>query len=318
MSTVPAKPTAAEARSDLKRALVSLQASPVFGFTRWKYFIGVVKSYLTLYIFGAFPQYFYVWHAFQFAVLTPVHAYRWAKLKSLAYFAEFCWVANAAISLYLIALAGAPQLFDPATRGIMYRLIFAFGAGPLNGSVVLLANALVPHSIDHTMSLLIHLSPALTAYCLRWCTSRPPRRPGLPSRTTHGIDSPFCHARRRRPRSALSDPLFPHELVPFAAYARPPLVFLATWAAAHAVFMLAFGPALLREGYPTTYHYNLRGTTMFTKVLGTVGDGRSETARGRARHHGRTFPQTHRTHGPREAGAPAPSPHSPRRGRPAS
>ena len=115
--------------------------------------------------------------------------------------------------------------------------------------MVLLGNALVPHSVDHMMSLIIHLSPHIAAHCLRWHTE---------------------------------NDLFPIDQVLLSEYIQLPLTFLAAWAMLHAAFMLAFGDALRSRHWNTTYHYNMSsrgGRNIFTAVLGRIGEGGSETLR---------------------------------------
>jgi len=238
------------ARTVVAKQERALEASPVLGFNKVKFFLGVTKSYLTVFILGSHPERFPAWHAVQFAVLLPMQVYRWGKMRGLAYFSEFCWCANALISVYIGALFLAPGAVPAAARATMARLVFAFGCGPLGMSVVLLGNALVPHSIDHMMSLLIHLQPAITAYCVRW----------------RGVDRA----------------LFPLEPATFAEYAAPPLAFLGAWAACHALFFLAVGVDLPARGYETTYDYNLRAHNSenpFAAVLGKIGDGANERVR---------------------------------------
>ena len=200
----------------------ALEASPVFGFSKIKFMLAVSKSYLSVYLVGAAPEKFYIWHALQFAVLLPVQAYRWHHMRGLAYFAEFCWVANVCLAAYLSVIVLAPHLVGASLRGVLYRLAFAFGAGPLQSSVVFLGNSLVPHSIDHLMSLVIHLTPALTAWSLR-------------------------HA------ATVDASLFPREVVSFADYVAPPLCFLLVWASFHTFFMLALGPRLRARGLSTVH-----------------------------------------------------------------
>lgn len=153
--------------------------------------------------------------------------------------------------MYLATLALSPEFFSPATKAAALRMFFAFGVGPLGGSVLLLGNSLVPHSIDYMASLLIHLSPHLAAFCLRW------------------------HDKQR-------GTWFPVEQVGLGAYARPPLTFLACWALLHASLMLCFGAELRAAGWNTTYHYNLQargGRNMFARTLGEIGSGGSEVRR---------------------------------------
>ena len=219
-----------------------LEASPVLGFNKYKFFLGLAKSYLTVYLLGSHPEQFPAWHATQFAALFPVQLYRWSKMKGLAFFTEFCWVANACIACYIASLYVAPHLVaDPAARAIATRALFAFGVGPLGTSVVMLGNSLVPHSIDHMMSLLIHLQPAVTAYCIRW--------------------------------KAVDRELFPLEAVDFVTYVAPPLCFLAAWAAGHTAFMLAVGLGLPERGWETTFDFNVSKNPVAARLFGKMGEG---------------------------------------------
>lgn len=61
-----------------------------------------------------------------------------------------------------------PHLFPEEFFNHLRLACFAVSVGPLGLSVALCGNPLVPHSIDHTMDLLIHLTPVLTGYCLVW------------------------------------------------------------------------------------------------------------------------------------------------------
>ena len=200
----------------------------------------------------------------QFFVLAPLQAYRWTKMKGLSYFMEFCWVANIAMAFYFaLSCFGALDSLTHGTRAMIWRGIFAFGSGPLGGAVVLLGNALVPHSIDYTMSLLIHLQPSVTAYCVRWG-----REGGGKGFLWYSFDA---------------SALFPTEKeISFGEYVAPPLAFLLAWALVHTVLMLSVGDRLEAAGQKTTYQFNLKaksGKNAFTKVLGSPGDGGSEVVR---------------------------------------
>ena len=234
-----------EAKRSVAKQEKALKGSPMVPFNKHMVFFGFIKSYITIYIFGHAPHEFPAWNALQMLVLFPVTAYRWAKLKWLVFFTEFCWVSNLFLAGYCITLHIRPALVPPEHRTTMTHFFFAVAAGPLQAAVVLLGNALVPHSADHMMSLLIHLQPAMTAYCLRW------------------LD--------------VDRELFPIDpSVDFQTYALPPVIFLLIWAILHATFFIVWGLELGDKGYATTFHFNLsggKGNNIFTKVLGKLGDG---------------------------------------------
>ena len=212
-----------EAKRSVAKQEKALKGSPMVPFNKHMVFFGFIKSYITIYIFGHAPHEFPAWNALQMLVLFPVTFYRWAKLKWLVFFTEFCWVSNLFLAIYCITLHTRPALVPPEHRTTMTHFFFAVAAGPLQAAVVLLGNSLVPHSPDHMMSLLIHLQPAMTAYCLRW------------------LD--------------VDRELFPVDpSVDFQAYALPPVIFLLIWAILHATFFIIWGLDLGEKGYATTSH----------------------------------------------------------------
>jgi len=229
------------ARASVVKQERALQASPVLPFSKYKFFLANLKAYLSVYILGAYPQFFTLYCAVQFAVFVPVQAYRWHKLKWLAYFTEFCWISNAFLCVYVWTLYLAPELVPERTREVATLLYVAVGAGPLGCAVIALGNALVPHSIDHMMSLLIHLQAALAAYTLRW------------------------------------DPHVDRALFPLATdvglleYVTPPLAVLFGWALLHAAFMLACHASLKAAGHTTVFDDNMK-LAHFRRLAGTGSD----------------------------------------------
>lgn len=168
-------------------------------------------------------------------------------MKAIAYFVELCWVAAFFIGSYLTVMTLAPQLIPPEPRAVLLQMLFALGSGPLGVAVCFLGNALVPHSADHTMSLVIHLFPLLTAFSLRWHSS---------------------------------DPRFPINLdVGFLEYVVPSCSFVLVWLVGHTVFMLRIGMKL-PDMWRTSYKDNMlanNGDNPCTRVLGKIGDGQNES-----------------------------------------
>ena len=116
-----------------------------------RFFFGIVKSYFSLFLLGRWPEMYPAWTAMQFLIILPIHAYRWTKSRSLAFFTEFCWCANFTLAVYVATLYLRPDLVPVEIRPTMTMAYIAVGAGPLGSAVMLLGNALVPHSIDHMM-----------------------------------------------------------------------------------------------------------------------------------------------------------------------
>ena len=82
-----------EARAAVVKAVERMEAAPVFGFNKMLFFLGTFKTYISIFIIGRYPEHFFKWHALQVLILTPIQAYRWDKMKGLAYFVELCWIS---------------------------------------------------------------------------------------------------------------------------------------------------------------------------------------------------------------------------------
>jgi hypothetical protein len=68
---------------------------------------------------------------------------------------EFCYLANLVAFYYLF--------FDPL-NAVLRRLSFAVMSGPLMWSIVAMRNSLVFHDGDKITTLMMHSSPALSAW----------------------------------------------------------------------------------------------------------------------------------------------------------
>ncbi len=89
-------------------------------------------------------------------------SYRWYSYKMIKnhYFMfDFCYYTNFLLLVYI---------WSPWQLGILFPILFGLCNGPLLWSVLLWRNSLVPHSVDKMTSLLLHLSPALTTWGLKW------------------------------------------------------------------------------------------------------------------------------------------------------
>lgn len=244
-----------------------------FRFGRSSFFFGVLNSYLTLFLFARAPQSCFMWHTAQILLYTPVHAYRWHRRRCLAYFVEFCWVTNISMALYMATLIFAPDVVPIDVRVKAFRFFFAIATGPLGFSVLMLNNALVPHSMDHNMSLQIHLSPGLAAFGLRWYAdadrTRFPLTATPPMGALKGVKKGLA--------AANADPLAVD--VTFFEYMAPALCLVGLWAVGHFLFMLRFHHSLARQGHKDTYGETVRGNPMMAAVIGKEHSGGSETVR---------------------------------------
>lgn len=123
------------------------------------YTASVINVCLTAYIFGAFPDYFYLWHTPK-AIIYIAH--RWITFKRegqhyLLY--DFCYWANALSLLYAWVLPD---------NALLFQILFIVSNGPLAWSVLAFSQSLIFHSAPHMTSVFIHTSPMLLTFALRW------------------------------------------------------------------------------------------------------------------------------------------------------
>ena len=136
---------------------------------------GVLNLVFASWLFGAYPEHYWVLYLLEFPVLTLTIALKWRESNRLLYMVEFCWVINAAGWLYLVlellpflgAGGGVHALAAPVRLGLAHAL-FATANGPLALSVFALSNALVFHDVDRWGSIVIHFGPALVSWSLTW------------------------------------------------------------------------------------------------------------------------------------------------------
>lgn len=248
-----------EARALVKKQVDSFGASPVFGFTKWKFFLGVAKTYLSLYICGRWPGHYWKWHVLQFWGLLPIHSYRWWKMKQLSYFAELCWVMNASMCTVLPVWYFNRSSFGPEFFDRLCNTIFGFAAGPLAIAVPLFGNAIVPHSIDHTMALLIHLSPVVTCYSLRvW---------------------PLTEEGQLSLSRSLGQTA---RVFGFWEFFQPVLACLTTYTIFHSTFFLTYGLDMRKRGHRSSPADQLdppKRPTVFSNLFGKLGSGGNDIVR---------------------------------------
>ncbi|GAB4820019.1 hypothetical protein N2152v2_007065 [Parachlorella kessleri] len=91
---------------------------------------------------------------------------------------EFCYAAN---------LIGAVHLYLWPHSALLRKLAFAHMAGPLMWAIVAMRNSLVFHDFDKITTLMMHASPALVAWTMRW-HPRPEWTAGLAPEQLHRFE----------------------------------------------------------------------------------------------------------------------------------
>lgn len=83
------------------------------------------------------------------------------------YMIDFCYICNLMLCGYIIVAAlgyGA----EPWAIAF-FKALFAMTQGPLLWAIPLFRNKLKFHSLQHVISVFIHISPATVTYAIRWC-----------------------------------------------------------------------------------------------------------------------------------------------------
>ena len=128
---------------------------------------------------AAVLKWFWVWQSCKTVVLLVVTLKIKRKRSQALYLCDFCWIATwMKDALALLMLLTHARLLGPgrvhsyvlalANSAWLFRGLFALAVGPLGWSVVTVGNALMFHSLEMHAALLIHLSPPMTAWALRW------------------------------------------------------------------------------------------------------------------------------------------------------
>eukprot|EP01006_Ploeotia_vitrea_P029461 TRINITY_DN62002_c0_g1_i3.p1 TRINITY_DN62002_c0_g1~~TRINITY_DN62002_c0_g1_i3.p1 ORF type:complete len:495 (-),score=205.28 TRINITY_DN62002_c0_g1_i3:36-1484(-) len=123
------------------------------------FFMGVVCSWITVFLLGWRPYLLLPWCASWIVVLFFV---RWAVYwyKKWHYFVfDFCYFANVLLVTYMYAYPHSRRFFN---------IVFALNNGPLLWAIVFWRNCLVFHHLDKITSLFIHIGGVLCTFTIRW------------------------------------------------------------------------------------------------------------------------------------------------------
>mmetsp|Transcript_14472 Transcript_14472/g.30969 ORF Transcript_14472/g.30969 Transcript_14472/m.30969 type:complete len:670 (-) Transcript_14472:406-2415(-) len=260
---------------EVRKMLVEPQrnflASATPGFCKGSFCFGVATSYASAYVFGRYPGAFWRYHVLSVLFMVPVQVHRWRVGRKLGYLLEYCWVVSIASALYLgylwlaLALPAVPKppLF---VREAMGLAIFATGMGPMACTTLVRKMPMVPHSIDHTMSFIIHHHLLLSAFSTMF---RP--HTGDMERLAFG----YLNLRDKS----------------FLEYAAPAVVMFAAWWTVHQVVLQVWGAACLgvhQSKYGRSFVQDMlnppgKRHSPFTRVFGKICQDGSLTTRDRAR-----------------------------------
>lgn len=142
-------------RSDRQQAL----ATKAVEVDKHWFMIGVANIMLSVYIVGAFPNLYYLFFTPKVLSLIIVRLVKFYRKKQHFLLWDFCYWANFLCIFYCWVMPKSPAVF---------RTVFMCANGPLAWSVLAFNHAMIFHSYAHMTSVVVHVSPLLLSYGLRW------------------------------------------------------------------------------------------------------------------------------------------------------
>jgi hypothetical protein len=117
----------------------------------------VLNVFISGYLIGAVPEYFYYWFTIQLFYFMPIRLFTYQK-KGMHYFlADLCYFVNLITFLSI-------WVFPKSKRLLIATYCLAYGNNAI--AIVMWRNSLVFHSLDKVTSLFIHVMPPVTLHCL--------------------------------------------------------------------------------------------------------------------------------------------------------
>ena len=142
-------------RGDRQQAL----AKKVIEVDKQWFMIGVANMVLSAYIVGAFPVLYFLFFTPKVLSLIVLRLVKFYRKKQHFLLWDFCYWANFLCIFYCWVMPKSPRVF---------RVVFMCANGPLAWSVLAFNHAMVFHSYAHMTSVVVHVSPLLLSYGLRW------------------------------------------------------------------------------------------------------------------------------------------------------
>ena len=143
------------------------------GFNETNFTIGVLNCLLTVYIFGKYPQHFWLFYLVQGFYLIPGRVYySWTRkpLNEVLYYVDYCWVMNMIGGSILLYILPAWTVSHEVRRQL-YITALGVACGPLLGaSATLPFVAVLFHDTVAMGGLFIHILPPMLTYTFMWHT----------------------------------------------------------------------------------------------------------------------------------------------------
>ena len=133
--------------------------------------LGVTNVCVSAWLAGAFPYCYWVYHVFKFGLLLMLRCYKSLAVDHKLNIIEYCYLVNYLFFLYYILSLSIQDSWDLWYYDISYylfRILFTACVGPLALSVLAFRNSVVFHNIDHLTSTVLHWTPQVSIWGMRW------------------------------------------------------------------------------------------------------------------------------------------------------
>lgn len=124
--------------------------------------LSIVHISVTMYLMGAKPLQFHIWHTINCIVLLTIRWWTFRRWRQHYFLYDFCYWANIYSIVYVFFRPYRPEMF---------QVLFMIANGPLAWSILAFSSKVVFHSLSQMTSVFIHFSPMALTFCLRWNTS---------------------------------------------------------------------------------------------------------------------------------------------------
>ena len=121
------------------------------------FIFAVMNIFISGYLIGAFPEYFYFWYTAQIVYFMPIRWYTYKRRGYHYFLADLCYFVNFLLMLSLWVFPSSKRLF-------LSTYCLAFGNNAV--AIIMWRNSLVFHSMDKVTSLFIHIMPCVTLHCM--------------------------------------------------------------------------------------------------------------------------------------------------------
>ncbi|KAI9707462.1 MAG: hypothetical protein M1836_000423 [Candelina mexicana] len=118
---------------------------------------GVLNIFISGYLIGAYPHYFYMWFTVQLCYFMPIRFYTYHQRGYHYFLADLCYFVNL---LAILSIWVAPQ----SKRLFISTYCLAYGNNAV--AIAMWRNSMVFHSLDKVTSLFIHIMPPVTLHCM--------------------------------------------------------------------------------------------------------------------------------------------------------